>query len=142
MNVPPAPARAAGDAVSPAYGMLARSYERHLRATNKAPMTLETYMSAIEALGAFLAARGMPTEPAAIAREHVEAFLADILARAKPATALNRYRALGSFFRWLADEGEIPDSPMRRMKPPHVPEEPPAVLNDDQLSRLLKACAG
>ena len=128
--------------LSPSYRMLARSYERHLRASNKARMTVVTYMSAIAALGAFLADQGMPTDPAAVTREHVEAFIADILSRAKPATALNRYRALGTYFRWLADEGEIPDSPMRRMKPPHVPEEPPAVLSDDQLTKLLKACGG
>jgi site-specific recombinase XerD len=128
--------------LGPSYRMLARSYERHLRASNKARMTVVTYMAAIDALGDFLAERGMPSDPAAITRGHVEAFISDILSRAKPATALNRYRALGTYFRWLADEGEIPDSPMRRMKPPHVPEEPPAVLTDDQLAKLLKVCNG
>src|SRR5262249_7080016 len=118
------------------------SYERHLRASNKARMTVVTYMAAIDALGDYLSHHGMPTDPAAITREHVEAFISDILTRAKPATALNRYRALGTYFRWLADEGEIPASPMRRMKPPHVPEEPPAVLTDEQLSKLLKVCSG
>ena len=130
------------DAVSAAYRMLARSYERHLRATNKSPMTIKTYMAAIHALGRFLADHGMPTDPTAIAREHVETFVADILSRAKPATALNRYGALSTFFGWLADEGEIAESPMVRMKPPHVPEEPPPVLSDEQVVRLLKACAG
>lgn len=142
MTIQIAPANAEEEGINAAYRMLARSYERHLRATNKAPMTVKTYMSAIEALGAFLAAQGMPTEPTMISREHVEAFLVDILARSKPATALNRYRALGTFFRWLADEGELADSPMQRMKPPRVPEEPPAVLKEDELTRLLKACDG
>ncbi len=31
---------------------------------------------------------------------------------------------------------------MRNMKPPHVPEVPVEVLNEDQLKRLLKACDG
>ena len=31
---------------------------------------------------------------------------------------------------------------MTRMKPPHIPEEPPEVLSDDELRRLLKACEG
>jgi site-specific recombinase XerD len=128
--------------VSPAYRMLARSYERHLRASNRARMTITTYMGEIDALSVYLAAQGMPTDPAAIPREHVESFIADILSRAKPATALNRYRALGTYFRWLEEEGEIPDSPMRRMEPPPVPEEPPAILTDDQLSKLLKVCGG
>lgn len=59
-----------------------------------------------------------------------------------PATASNRYRALQVFFKWLVEEGEIKVSPMANMKPPRVPEEPPPVLSDDQLRRLLKACEG
>jgi len=33
-------------------------------------------------------------------KEHVELFIADQLARWKPATAHNRYRGLHSFFAW------------------------------------------
>jgi hypothetical protein len=68
-------------------------------------MTVVTYLAAIDALGAFLADHGIPTDPAAITRLHVEAFVADILARANPATALNRYRALGTHFRWTFHVG-------------------------------------
>src|SRR5204862_114949 len=60
----------------------------------------------------------------------------------KPATASNRFRALQVFFGWLAEEGEIKVSPMVNMKPPHVPEEPPQVLTEEQLRRLLRACEG
>jgi hypothetical protein len=115
---------------------------RHLRASTKARMTVVASISAVDSLGAVLADQGMPTDPVSITREHVEALMADILSRAKPATARNRYRALGTYVRWLTDEGGSADSPMRRMKPPHVPEEPPEVLSDDQLTKLLKACGG
>src|SRR5690606_32137749 len=91
-------------------------------------------------LRAFLRDQGMPTSPAAITREHVEAFITDLLARWKPTTAHNRYRALNTFFRWLADEGEIRESPMARMKPPRLPEEPPPVLREAELRALLEAC--
>jgi site-specific recombinase XerD len=121
---------------------VAASYQRHLQATNKAPRTIQTYMAAIELLGAYLESQGMPTDPEAIRREHVESFIADHLDRFKPATASNRYRALLSFFGWLAAEGEIDKSPMARMKPPAVPEEPPAVLGEDALRKLLKTCDG
>ena len=54
----------------------------------------------------------------------IEAFLADLLARWKPATAANRYRSLKVFYAWLEDEGEIAADPMAKMKPPAIPEQP------------------
>jgi integrase len=82
----------------------------------------------------------MPTNVAVISREHVEAFITDQLARWRPATAANRYRGLQRFFASLVDQGEIKASPIARMKPPHVPDEPPPVLRDEELRRLLATC--
>ncbi|HVA09706.1 MAG TPA: tyrosine-type recombinase/integrase, partial [Acidimicrobiales bacterium] len=42
--------------------------------------------------------------------------------------------------KWLVEEGEISSSPMERMKPPIVPEQPVPVLPDDALEKLLAAC--
>ena len=64
------------------------------------------------------------------------------LERWKPLTALNRYRGLQAFFKWAVAEGELDASPMAGMNPPHVPDEPPPVLTDDELRRLLKSCEG
>jgi site-specific recombinase XerD len=58
----------------------------------------------------FLEARDVELEQAR--REDIEAFIADQLARWKPATAANRYRSLRVFYSWLETEGEIPVSPM------------------------------
>jgi site-specific recombinase XerD len=124
------------------FRTLADSFRRSLLAENKSPRTVQTYMEGLRLLGMFLAEQGMPTVVPNVKREHVEAFIADLLARQKPATANNRYRALQAFFKWAVDEGEIKASPMVRMKPPRVPEEPPAVLTDEQLRRLLKTCEG
>jgi site-specific recombinase XerD len=118
------------------------SFGRHLRAGNRSPMTVKSYSAAIRQLDAFLADRGMPRAVAAIRREHVEAFIEDQLARLRPASAANRYRSVQQYFRWLADEGEIKDSPMAKMHPPTIPEEPPAVLTDEQIAALWKRTAG
>jgi site-specific recombinase XerD len=120
--------------------LLAASWRRHLVAQRMSPATLSTYGAAVRQLDRFLTARGMPTAPAAISREHVEAFISDVLANWKPATAHNRYRALRAFFGWVAEEGEIRESPMARMKPPRLPEAPPPVLTTDQLRRILDGC--
>jgi site-specific recombinase XerD len=124
------------------YRALARSFERSLLAENKSAKTVKSYTEAVEMLGRFLAERGMPTDIAAISREHVEEFLNDQLRRRKPATALTRYRGVRMFFSWLLEEREIPTSPLANIKPPRVPEEPPGVLSDDDLRKLFKACEG
>ena len=121
---------------------LVPSFERSLRAANKSPKTVKGYGEAARQLLTFLSERGMPTDVARIRREHVEAYLEDVLSHWRPATANNRYRALAQLFRWLEEEGEITSSPMAKMKPPKVADAPVPVLSDDQLGRLLKACAG
>lgn len=128
--------------VGPDFWSLAESFRRSLLAENKSAATIKTYGEALRLFGDFLARRGMPQAIAHIRREHVEAFIADLLARCKPATASNRYRALQQFFTWAAAEGEIKTSPMINMKPLIVPEAPPPVLDDGALLKLLKACEG
>lgn len=130
------------ETVPTAFAALLQSFRRHLRAENKAERTIQTYTESLQRLADFLEAQGMPTDPAVVSREHVEAFISHLLERHKPATAANRYRALQTFFRWLEGEGEITASPMAKMKPPAVPETPPAVVTDAQLVRLFKACDG
>jgi site-specific recombinase XerD len=122
-------------------GMVA-SFRRHLRAENKAAQTIQSYSYGAEQLAAFLEARGMPTDVASIHREHIEAFLAELLERRSPATANTRYRGLQAFFGWLTEEGEIAANPMARMRPPAIPEQPVPVPSADEVRRLLATCAG
>jgi site-specific recombinase XerD len=122
--------------------VLAPSFRLSLEAANKSPRTVRCYLEALQQFTQFLRSRGMPTTAGAVRREHVEAFIADQLGRWKPATANNRYRALQAFWRWACEEGEVRESPMARMAPPRVPENPPPVLGEEALRRLLKACEG
>ena len=133
--------RATAAAPAP-FRVLVQSWRRHLLAANKAPRTIQSYTESLNQFASFLAERGMPTDPTLVAREHVESFVADLLGRHKPATAAKRYRSLQAFFRWLTEEGEIPASPMVKMRPPAIPEAPPDVLSEPELVRLLKACDG
>jgi site-specific recombinase XerD len=95
-----------------------RSFERHLRAENKSDRTIETYP------GGRPPAQDIPgfqgVELAEADGGQIEAFLADLLARWKPATAANRYRSLKVFYAWL-EEGEITADPMVKMKPSRLP---------------------
>ena len=118
------------------------SFERSLRAANKSPKTIQVYGEAAHQLLAFLRETGMSTEVAKIGRECVESFIERLVETKAPATANNRYRALTALFNFLVDFGEITDSPMRKMKPPHVPDVPVPVLTEEQLKKLVQACEG
>jgi integrase/recombinase XerC len=124
------------------YRTLAASFRRSLLAANRSPQTVAAYCLGVELFGTFLVAKGMPTAVGSITREHIETFLSETLATRKPATALARHAALRALFKWLVEEGEIKASPMVNVKSPHVPEEPPTVLTDAELLRLLATCEG
>lgn len=118
------------------------SWELHLRSERKAPKTLEAYLSAGAQLADFLRSSGMPTEVHAIKREHIEAWIVQLLESRAPATANQRYRSVQQLFKWLAEEGEIPASPMANMKPPKLDTPEVPVMADEDLRSLLAACKG
>jgi site-specific recombinase XerD len=119
---------------------LIRSFERHLRAANRSPRTIEKYTLASRQLVRFMADAGGPFDVADVRRRDVEAYLAFLLERFKPGTALTRYQDLQQFFKWCVDEEEIPGSPMAKMTPPLLPEVPVPVLDDTELKALLATC--
>jgi site-specific recombinase XerC len=121
---------------------LLRGYELSLRARNRSPKTIASYLQTAKLLRDFLFGVGMPTGVTRMTREHVEAFIADQVESWRPKTAQVRYGDLRQFFNWLVEEGEIRHHPMERIKPPAVPEEPVPVVSDEKLRRLLKACEG
>ena len=121
---------------------LAASYARSLRAENKAPRTIASYLETLRLCSGFLFANDMPLQVADIRQKHLQSYIAHILSEQTASTAHNRYRGLKGFFNWCVREGELGSSPMAKMKPPAIPEEPPAVVSDQDLSRLLDACSG
>lgn len=123
-------------------GTLLPSWARSLRAENKSPKTITSYTHGGKQFYDFLRSSGMPTEAPAIRREHVEAFIETMLQRHRPSTAATRYRDLQQLFRWLLEEGEIPESPMARMRPPKLDEQSVPIVPDEDLAALLKACSG
>jgi site-specific recombinase XerC len=116
------------------------SWKRHLRAEGKSEKTVVSYLEAANKFADFLGETGMPTAVANVKREHVEAFIERLLDRWKPSTAANRYRSLQQLFRWLEEEGEIERSPMAKMRPPKVPDQPVAVISVEDVRKLLATC--
>lgn len=118
-------------------------WRRHLRAKGRTPGTITSYLESGDQLAAFLRKAGMPTAVSAVTREHLEAYLVHLVEAGRaPATVARHYRSLQQFWKWLAEDGEIPVSPMARMTPPHVPEQPVPVFTEDELGRLLAVAKG
>jgi site-specific recombinase XerD len=137
------PAEATGDDDNPhQYGAFYGTRRRDdahgvLAARRASPRTITTYTTAVEQLAAYLAGAGMPTRVSTVRREHVDAWMTDLLVRRAPTTAHNRFRGCQGFFNWAVEEGEIRESPMARMKPPWLPEAPPPALRDGDRRAIL-----
>lgn len=121
---------------------LVPSWVLDLRAENKSPATIVAYTYATTQLRDYLVAQGMPTEVGRITREYVASFLEHVLSVRSAATAETRYRGLRQFFGWCENEGEITASPMAKMRPPKVPEQPVPVPKLDDLKAVLATCRG
>jgi hypothetical protein len=104
--------------------VLNRSFRRTLEAENKSSRTMQAYTDAVRLLAVYCESHGQPLLAGELRREHIQAFIADQLARWKPATAHNRYRGLHAFFKWAVAEGDLEASPMDGMRPPQLPEHP------------------
>ena len=125
-------------AAGPTVRELTADLELSLLAGNKSPATIRIYTTAVRQLADYLDRAGMPTAVANVRREHVEALLAALIAQGKSAsTAKTRFGGLQVFFSWCVDEGEVERSPMERMSPPMVPEQPIEVISDDDLRSLI-----
>jgi len=118
------------------------SFETFLRAENRTVRTAETYREALQRLIAFLEGEGRPTDVDQITRADIISFRQYLVENYRPATASNRHRSLQQFYRWAVAEGIVKDDPMRGLKVPHVPEEPPPILTQEELRRLVRACEG
>lgn len=119
-----------------------RSWRRHLKAGNYSPKTIETYTESAGLFNRYLLTRSLPQDPVTVTRVDVEDWVTALLARWRPATAKNRFQGLQAFFSWLVEEGELAESPMAKMHQPRVAVQPPAVVTEDDLRKLLAACAG
>jgi site-specific recombinase XerD len=101
-----------------------------------------SYRQTAEAFRDYLASQGMPTVVDTITREHVESWLVALQERLASATVARNYRNLQQLWRWLLDDGEIPRSPMERMRPPAVPEQPVPLIEEADLAALMATTKG
>lgn len=118
------------------------SYKRHLRASGMSAHTLRTYGQSVQALARHL--RALDDPPATvedIQRAHIQDWVVQ-MSEANPdsSTPATRFAQVRTFFRWLADEGEIEHVPTAGMRDPKVTAKPVPVLSAEVLQALLTGC--
>ncbi len=123
-----------------------RDWDRSLRAANHPATTRYNYLLAAAQLARFLTEQGTTASsetPVAVTKHDLEAFQAWMVETRSGSTAMNKYKALQQFFRWLAiDEEEIAESPMRRLRQPRSAKRLIAIISDEDTKRVLDTCKG
>jgi integrase/recombinase XerC len=127
-----------------------RDWDRSLRSGNYPETTRYNYLLAGAQLARYLGeyspdpdADAAAADPCAVAKGHVEAFQAWMVQTRSASTALNKYKCLQQFFRWLqTDEQVIDRNPMDRVRPPKTPVKLVPVLREDDTAKVLQACRG
>ncbi|SBS77345.1 Integrase family protein [uncultured Mycobacterium sp.] len=120
--------------------VLLPSWELALRSERKSPATVKVYGDGVRT---FLKWCEKHHHSPALDRELMKAFVADLLdAGAEPATARSRQLAMRRFSAWLEEEGEIDTDPLLGLKAPKLDTKVTDSLTDDELRKLIKACAG
>lgn len=122
---------------------LAASFTRALKAGGKADRTRKLYAETVGFFSAWCDGQGIPADLSALTKANVVDWLGNLRDRKlADSTIAYRWRALHRFARWLVDEEILDTDPLSgitvdRPEPPHV-----AVLTDDELAALIRACRG
>lgn len=106
---PPHPRRARPLAAGPLAPEIV-SFRLYLAAEGKAPKTVRTYTEAVAWFAAaHLISRTSHARWEQVSSHDVQRWMIHLLTRYSDAYASNQFRALQQFFRWLADEEQLPD---------------------------------
>lgn len=124
-------------------------WDRAMRAVNYPHTTRYNYQLAAAQLADYLAehspdpdAIAAADDPTDTTKAHVEEFLAWMIRTRSASTAVNKYKGLQQFFRYLVDEEEIAGSPLARIPQPKTPKKLVPVVADDGVTALLATCSG
>ena len=132
--------------VSPSLLSLEPDWVREMRAENKKPTTIDTYLKRFNNFLAWLSPDGNAVHcPATLAdmdRPTITGFFEWLYGHAAPNTVLSHHIALRVFFAFCIDYGDLEEghNPLRWIDRPKPEIVPPPILTDDQIRQLLATC--
>lgn len=122
---------------------LAASWVRDLRAADKAPLTIKQYMLAVNQFRDWCIGQDRPATAESLTKHAIAGWLGDLADEGRePATLVIRHKSLHRFCRWLVAEDELDRDPMANLQAPAAKPKPVPLINDADVTKLLKACEG
>jgi site-specific recombinase XerD len=116
------------------------SWDLALKAANKSPTTITSYMRGVRL---YLEWCEQSEHAVDLTRATVQAYIAAQIDAGREANTVRlRLASLRAFARWLVDEGEIDDDPLVGIKQPKIPTKVVEALTDDQVRAMIGACRG
>lgn len=118
-------------------------YDRALRVARLSPHTLRSYGTTLRAWASWAQRTGRSLDPATTTRADIEAWLLDLAdGGAKPATQVQRFVGLQSFFKWLVDTDYLATTPFAKVRRPTLPKAPIPFPPADDVMAVVAACNG
>lgn len=104
------------------------------------PKTLDAYRYALGNFAAFLQSQGIH-DPQRITPHHIRAYLVSLQRRGlKDTTQHLHARCIKTWLRYLETEGDIAESPMRKVAMPRLEKRIPPPFTPEDIRRLLDGC--
>jgi site-specific recombinase XerD len=124
----------------PDLAELLPSWVLALQSERKTPGTVKNYHQRVSLFLRWCADTGTPP---VLTKPTVQAYTTALLKDGmEGSSARARQLAVKRFAAWLTEEGELDSNPLLGLKPPKIDTKVTNALTDDQLSALVKACAG
>ena len=121
--------------------LLRDSFQREMRLRNRTDRTIAAYMESVDRFIGWARSRGL-SRVDQVTREHIKEWLELELSRVSAQTTVRHFSAVRQWFKWLAEEEEIPANPTVGITQPAVPEKHVHVPSVEAVRAVLKACEG
>lgn len=110
---------------------------------NGSPHTIRAYERELHNFADFLVESfGAGLAPSAVEHQQIRAYLAELYARGlSKASAARALAAIRSWFRWLARQGLVEQSPAALVATPKLPKHLPRVPTIEEMNRVLDSAA-
>jgi site-specific recombinase XerD len=118
-------------------------YVFDLKARGRAPATIRNYRYTLGLFAAWCDDQDpAPARVADVDKNLVTRWIALRAETEKPETVLTRFRHLRAFFKWAEGEDIIEKNPMRTLREPSSPTQPPDVLTMNEIRALFAETKG